>query len=53
LQTIPIPVLRQELRAGKGAGGIFVRKSPFDSSKCDIIFFDNTEKTFHRQKQSQ
>jgi mannose-1-phosphate guanylyltransferase/phosphomannomutase len=44
LQTIPIPVLRQELRAGKGAGGIFVRKSPFDSSKCDIIFFDNTGK---------
>ena len=50
LQTIPIPVLRQELRAGKGAGGIFVRKSPFDSSKCDIIFFDNTGKDLSSAK---
>lgn len=44
LQTIPIPILRQELRAGKGSGGIFVRKSPFDASRCDIIFFDSTGK---------
>ena len=50
LQTIPIPVLRQELRGGKGAGGIFVRKSPFDSSKCDIIFFDYTGKDLSTAK---
>ena len=50
LQTIPIPVLRQELRGGKGAGGIFVRKSPFDPSKCDIIFFDNTGKDLSTAK---
>jgi mannose-1-phosphate guanylyltransferase/phosphomannomutase len=39
-QTTPIPILRQELKKGRGSGGVFVRKSPFDSSKCDIIFFD-------------
>ncbi len=38
-QTTPIPILRQELAKGKASGGIFVRKSPFDSSRCDIIFF--------------
>ncbi|MBZ0201813.1 MAG: NTP transferase domain-containing protein [Ignavibacteria bacterium] len=40
-QTMPIPILRQELGKGSGTGGIFVRKSPFDSSRCDIIFFDS------------
>jgi mannose-1-phosphate guanylyltransferase / phosphomannomutase len=40
LQNIPIPILRQELKSGSGAGGIFVRKSPFDKSVTDIIFFD-------------
>jgi mannose-1-phosphate guanylyltransferase/phosphomannomutase len=44
LQTVPVPILRQELKAGKGAGGIFVRKSPFDASKIDIIFFDSSGK---------
>lgn len=50
LQTTPIPILRQELRSGKGAGGVFVRKSPFDESKCDIIFFDSTGKDLSSQK---
>ncbi len=50
LQTIPIPILRQELRAGKGAGGIFVRKSPFDATKCDIIFFDSYGKDLSSAK---
>jgi len=49
-QTAPIPVLRQELRAGKGAGGIFIRKSPFDASKCDIIFFDSSGKDLSSAK---
>jgi mannose-1-phosphate guanylyltransferase / phosphomannomutase len=44
LQKVPIPILRQELKGGKGAGGIFVRKSPFDASMCDIIFFDSNGK---------
>jgi mannose-1-phosphate guanylyltransferase / phosphomannomutase len=38
--VIPIPILRQELKNGNGAGGIFVRKSPFDKGTTDIIFFD-------------
>lgn len=50
LQTTPIPIVRQELKAGKGHGGIFVRKSPFDASKCDIIFFDSTGKDLSSAK---
>lgn len=49
-QTMPIPILRQELSKGKGSGGVFVRKSPFDSSKCDIIFFDSTGKDLSSSK---
>lgn len=40
-QVIPIPILRQELKSGQGAGGIFVRKAPFNKMFTDIIFFDN------------
>ncbi|MEW5798952.1 MAG: sugar phosphate nucleotidyltransferase [Bacteroidota bacterium] len=40
LRAVSIPILRQELRNGKHAGGIHVRKSPFDKSLTDIIFFD-------------
>jgi mannose-1-phosphate guanylyltransferase/phosphomannomutase len=50
LQTTPIPILRQELKAGKGNGGIFVRKSPFDASICDIIFFDSGGKDLSSAK---
>lgn len=50
LQTMPIPILRQDLRAGKGSGGIFVRKSPFDASRCDIIFFDSSGKDLSSAK---
>jgi mannose-1-phosphate guanylyltransferase / phosphomannomutase len=49
-QTMPIPILRQELHKGKYAGGIFVRKSPFDASKCDIIFFDENGKDLSSAK---
>lgn len=49
-QTMPIPILRQELSKGKGSGGVFVRKSPFDSSKCDIIFFDSSGKDLSSNK---
>lgn len=49
-QTMPIPILRQELSRGKGSGGVFVRKSPFDSSRCDIIFFDSDGKDLSSAK---
>ena len=39
-QVMPIPILRQELKSGEGDGGVFVRKSPFDRTSTDIIFFD-------------
>lgn len=49
-QTTPIPILRQELGKGAASGGIFVRKSPFDSSRCDIIFFDSNGKDLSSAK---
>ncbi|MFI5212125.1 MAG: sugar phosphate nucleotidyltransferase, partial [Ignavibacteria bacterium] len=49
-QTMPIPILRQELGKGSGSGGVFVRKSPFDSSRCDIIFFDSGGKDLSSAK---
>jgi len=39
LRTTSIPIVRHELRTGKERGGIHVRKSPFDRSSTDIIFF--------------
>jgi mannose-1-phosphate guanylyltransferase / phosphomannomutase len=33
-------MLRQVLRSGKYTAGFHVRKSPFDKSSMDIIFFD-------------
>ena len=39
LQRTPIPLTRSELRNGKQAGGVHVRKSPHDRRKTDIIFF--------------
>jgi len=40
LRTASIPMLRHELRAGREAGGLHVRKSPYDRTMTDIIFFD-------------
>ena len=39
LRTEPIPLVRHELRSGKAAGGVHVRKSPLDPDLTDIIFF--------------
>lgn len=40
LRATSIPIVRHELRTGKERGGIHVRRSPFDRSSTDIIFFD-------------
>lgn len=40
LQQTPIPLTRSELRNGKQAAGVHVRKSPHDRRKTDIIFFN-------------
>ncbi len=40
LRAMSIPLLRHELSSGKEAGGIHVRRSPFDKNLTDIIFFD-------------
>lgn len=40
LRAMSIPLLRHELSSGKEAGGIHVRRSPFDKKLTDIIFFD-------------
>ena len=44
LRATPIPILRHELSSGEQAGGIHVRKSPFDRRMTDIIFFDSDGK---------
>jgi mannose-1-phosphate guanylyltransferase/phosphomannomutase len=41
LQTTPVPVLRQELRRGRLAGGVHVRPNPEGNEEVDIIFFDH------------
>ncbi|OGC90375.1 MAG: hypothetical protein A2W25_02145 [candidate division Zixibacteria bacterium RBG_16_53_22] len=41
LQTTPVPVLRQELRRGRLAGGAYVRLNPDGNEEVDIIFFDH------------
>ena len=44
LRATSIPLLRHELSSGKEAGGIHVRRSPFDKTLTDIIFFDSNGK---------
>lgn len=44
LRAVSIPILRQELRTGKHAGGVHIRKSPIDKNLTDIIFFDGKGK---------
>jgi mannose-1-phosphate guanylyltransferase/phosphomannomutase len=40
LRATSIPILRHELSSGMEAGGIHVRRSPYDKNLTDIIFFD-------------
>lgn len=40
LRAMPIPLVRHELNTGNEAGGIHVRKSPYNKMMTDIIFFD-------------
>jgi mannose-1-phosphate guanylyltransferase/phosphomannomutase len=40
LRAMSIPLVRHELHSGKEAGGVHVRKSPYDKRMTDIIFFD-------------
>jgi mannose-1-phosphate guanylyltransferase/phosphomannomutase len=41
LQQMPIPVVRHAIHHGPEAGGIHVRRSPFDSKVIDVLFFDS------------
>lgn len=50
LRATSIPILRHELRSGKDAGGIHVRKSPFDKNLTDIVFFDSNGKDLPSNK---
>jgi len=40
LVTLPIPVVRFELKSGREKGGIYIRCSPLDRKQIDIIFFN-------------
>lgn len=50
LRATSIPILRHELSTGKEAGGIHVRRSPFDKNLTDIIFFDSNGKDLPTKK---
>ena len=50
LRSEPIPIVRHELRNGKAAGGIHVRKSPVDADLTDIIFFDSDGRDLAQNK---
>ena len=50
LRATSIPLLRHELSSGKEAGGIHVRRSPFDKNLTDIIFFDANGKDLPSRK---
>ena len=50
LRATSIPILRHELRGEKNAGGIHVRKSPFDKNLTDFIFFDHNGKDLPSNK---
>lgn len=41
LRIASVPMVRHELRSGKYAGGLHVRKSPIDKHQTDIIFLDS------------
>ena len=41
LRIASIPMVRHELRSGRYAGGLHVRKSPVYKNQTDIIFFDS------------
>jgi mannose-1-phosphate guanylyltransferase/phosphomannomutase len=40
LREMPIPVVRHAVHHGREAGGIHVRRSPFDAKVIDILFFE-------------
>lgn len=50
LRSEPIPIVRHELRSGRAAGGIHVRKSPEDPDLTDIIFFDSDGRDLAQNK---
>jgi mannose-1-phosphate guanylyltransferase/phosphomannomutase len=41
IRIASIPMVRHELRSGRYAGGLHVRKSPVEKNQTDIIFFDS------------
>jgi mannose-1-phosphate guanylyltransferase/phosphomannomutase len=41
LRTLPIPLVRFELKSVREKGGIYVRISPLDKRQTDIIFFNS------------
>jgi mannose-1-phosphate guanylyltransferase/phosphomannomutase len=40
LREMPIPVVRHAVNHGREAGGLHVRRSPFDPKVVDVLFFD-------------
>jgi mannose-1-phosphate guanylyltransferase/phosphomannomutase len=50
LRATSIPILRHELSTGKEAGGVHVRRNPFDKNMTDTVFFDANGKDLPTKK---
>jgi mannose-1-phosphate guanylyltransferase/phosphomannomutase len=44
LEQSPIPLTRHDLLNGRQAGGVHVRKNPYEKRRTDMIFFDSDGK---------
>ena len=44
LRMLPIPVVRYELKSGREAAGVYIRRSPLNAEHLDMIFFDSNGK---------
>jgi len=44
LEQTPIPLTRHDLLNGRQAGGVHIRKNPYEKRHSDIIFFDSDGK---------
>ncbi len=44
LRMLPLPVVRFELKSGREAAGMYVRRSPLNTEHLDLIFFNSNGK---------
>lgn len=50
LEQTPIPLTRHDLLNGRQAGGVHIRKNPYEKRRSDLIFFDSDGKDLTSSK---